>query len=52
MHKCSKRLAFKQFLMPVMQNINAETHLVLVDTLLATGTPVEHTEAVKIHEIT
>ena len=26
--KCSERLIFKQFLIPVIQNINAETHLV------------------------
>ena len=30
MHKCSERLAFKQFLMPVIRNIKVETHLALV----------------------
>ena len=37
----NKHLAFKQSLMPVIQNIKVETHLALV----------EHTEAIKIHEI-
>ena len=52
MHKCSERLAFKQFLMPVIRNINTETHLVLVGSYWPQELPVEHTEAVKIHGIT
>ena len=30
MQKCSERVVSKLFLIPVIQNINAETHLVLV----------------------
>ena len=44
-HKCSECLVFKLFLTPVIQNINAETHLVLVDTCWPQELPVEHTEA-------
>ena len=51
LYKCSERLAFKLFLMPVIQNINAETHLVLVGTCWPQELPVEHMEAVKIHGI-
>ena len=32
MQECSEHLVFKPFLIPMMQNINAKTHLVLVDT--------------------
>ena len=30
MQKCNERLVFKPFLIPMIQNINVETHLVLV----------------------
>ena len=44
-HKCSECLAFKQFLMPVIQNNNAETHLVPIGTCWPQELPVEHTKA-------
>ena len=49
--KCSECLAFKQFLMPVIQNIKVETHLTLIGTCWSQELPVEHMEAIKIHEI-
>ena len=51
-HTCSERLAFKQFLMPVIQNINAETHLVPIGTCWPKELPVEHTKALIIDKIT
>ena len=41
--ECSECLVFKPFLIPIIQNINAETHLVLVDTYWPQELPVEHT---------
>ena len=49
MHKCSERLAFKQFLMPVIWNINTETHLVLVghrNSLWNTRKQLKHMELI------
>ena len=43
MQKCSERLVSKLFLIPMMQNINTETHLVLVGTCWPQELSVEHT---------
>ena len=41
--ECNECLVSKPFQIPVIQNINVETHLVLVGTCWPQELPVEHT---------
>ena len=50
--ECSEWFVFKQFLIPVIQNINADTHLVLIGTNWPQELPVEHTVVTIINKNT
>ena len=50
--ECSERLVFKQFVIPMIQNINAETHLVPIGTNWPQELPVEHTVVAIINKNT